>query len=155
MPRRIHVPSPLKIGTITLDKTQAHHLRNVLRLKTGAAIELFDDQGNLADATIQQCDADHVSMRIEQIQAGQSSRQIVIASALPKGERADWMIEKLSELGVHRFIPLATARSIVLPKGRNKQERWQRIATESAKQSRRAGVMQINELTPLEKVVEG
>jgi 16S rRNA (uracil1498-N3)-methyltransferase len=64
------------------------------------------------------------------------------------------MIEKLSELGVSRFIPLATARSVVLPTGQNKRDRWVRIATESAKQSRRTGVMQIDELTPLSKVVD-
>jgi 16S rRNA (uracil1498-N3)-methyltransferase len=60
------------------------------------------------------------------------------------------MIEKLSELGVARFVPLAAARSVVLPEGRNKRERWMRIATESAKQSRRRGVMRIEELTKVD-----
>jgi 16S rRNA (uracil1498-N3)-methyltransferase len=78
-----------------------------------------------------------------------SAASITIAAAVPKGERADWMIEKLSELGCHRFIPLATERSVVLPEGKNKHDRWTRIAIESAKQSRRAGVMQIDPLTPL------
>jgi 16S rRNA (uracil1498-N3)-methyltransferase len=75
---------------------------------------------------------------------------VVIASAVPKGNRADWMVEKLSELGVSRFIPLQSERSVVLPAGKGKYERWRRIAEESAKQSRRAGVMQIDELTQLE-----
>src|SRR5262249_28805891 len=73
----------------------------------------------------------------------------------PKGERADWMIEKLGELGVNRFIPLAAARSVVLPKGQGKYERWKRIATESAKQSRRVGVMQIDELTEISAALAG
>jgi 16S rRNA (uracil1498-N3)-methyltransferase len=57
------------------------------------------------------------------------------------------MVEKLSELGVAEFVPLAAARSVVLPEGKAKRERWNRIATEAAKQSRRAGVMRISELT--------
>ena len=60
------------------------------------------------------------------------------------------MVEKLSELGAAAFIPLITARSVVHPEGRGKRDRWQRLATESAKQSRRVGVMRIEELTKLE-----
>jgi 16S rRNA (uracil1498-N3)-methyltransferase len=64
------------------------------------------------------------------------------------------MIEKLSELGVDIFIPLAAARSVVLPEGRNKHERWVRIATESAKQSRRVGTMRIEQLTTLDAAIK-
>ena len=62
------------------------------------------------------------------------------------------MIEKLSELGVTRFIPLKTARSVVHPTGQSKRDRWMRIATESAKQSHRAGVMRIDELTEIDQL---
>ncbi len=75
--------------------------------------------------------------------------RLTIASAIPKGERADWMIEKLSELGVARLVPLKTERSVVHPEGKNKFERRRCIATESAKQSHRTGTMQIDPLTPL------
>ena len=72
---------------------------------------------------------------------------------MPKGERADWMVEKLSELGTTAFIPLATGRSVVLPEGKNKRERWARLATESAKQSRRTGVMRVGELTGVDALL--
>jgi 16S rRNA (uracil1498-N3)-methyltransferase len=137
-----------------LDPKQAHHLRDVLRAKIGDAVEAFDDHGNLAKASIEQCEPDHVTVRIERIDAAEPSPAITIASAIPKGERADWMVEKLSELGVSRFIPLAAKRSVVLPAGKGKHERWQRIATESAKQSRRSGVMSIDDLTPLQQAIE-
>src|SRR5205823_12780865 len=65
------------------------------------------------------------------------------------GERADWMVEKLSELGAAAWLPLITARGVVLPEGKNKRERWARIASESAKQCRRRGILRIAELTPL------
>jgi len=64
------------------------------------------------------------------------------------------MIEKLSELGVAAFIPLATARSVVHPQGQGKRQRWERIATESAKQCRRAGVMRIEPLTDLVEAIK-
>jgi 16S rRNA (uracil1498-N3)-methyltransferase len=153
MLRRVHVPT-LRTGQIELDMASARHLRDVLRLTAGMEVEVFDDAGAVASATITRCD-EAVIVNIDAISApaDANAREITIAAAVPKGERADWMIEKLSELGCARFIPLATARSIVLPEGRNKKERWMRIATESARQSRRRGVMRIDELTRLEDLL--
>lgn len=126
-------------------------MRNVLRLGAGDKVEAFDDGGAVATAQITQIEP-IVALQVEDVRRQESVIHLTIAAAVPKGDRADWMIEKLSELGCARFIPLATARSVVLPEGRNKRERWMRIATESAKQSRRAGVMQIDELTPLKDI---
>jgi 16S rRNA (uracil1498-N3)-methyltransferase len=154
MIRRVHVPQ-LRPGDLELAPAAGRHLRDVLRLAEGTAVEVFDDGGATAQGAIVALDPT-VIVRIEQIASAEASGgQITIAAAVPKGERADWMIEKLSELGCHRFIPLATARSIVLPEGKNKRDRWVRVATESAKQSRRAGVMQIEPLTPLKEAVDG
>jgi 16S rRNA (uracil1498-N3)-methyltransferase len=150
--RRIHLGTALRSGACALDAAQAHHVRDVLRLGVGHVIEVFDDAGNFAQAIIETCDARNVSVRIDAIEPKRESATIVIASAIPKGDRADWMVEKLSELGVAWFIPLKTARSVVHPKG-GKLDRWRRIATESAKQSRRAGVMQIDDLTEFAKII--
>jgi 16S rRNA (uracil1498-N3)-methyltransferase len=152
--RRIHVQDELAEGVLELDQSQAHHLRDVLRLSVGEAIEVFDDAGHVAEAKVEHCDARRVSVRVGQVRDTPDVRQVVIASAVPKGERADWMVEKLSELGVHRFVPLQTARSVVHPKGAAKLQRWRRIATESAKQSRRGGVMHIDELTSISAALE-
>jgi 16S rRNA (uracil1498-N3)-methyltransferase len=64
------------------------------------------------------------------------------------------MIEKLSELGVDALVPLSTRRSIVLPRGSGKQDRWRHLAAESAEQSARTGVMRIEPLTELPVVIE-
>src|SRR5205823_5762281 len=139
---------------IKLDATQSHHARDVLRLSDGAVVELFDNAGAVARGQIVAVDP-HVVVRVESIANGvDPSLEIVVASAVPKGERADWMIEKLSELGVSKFTPLATARSVVHPRGTGKMQRWRRIAVESAKQSRRAGVMRIDELMDLSDALE-
>jgi 16S rRNA (uracil1498-N3)-methyltransferase len=150
--RRVHTQR-VYVGQITLDASESKHLRDVLRVEAGASVEIFDDAGNTAIASVLEL-RPNVIVRVESLALSrQNHHNVTIAAAVPKGERADWMIEKLSELGVSRFIPLATERSVVLPEGRNKRDRWIRIATESAKQSRRAGVMQIDELTDLRSFV--
>ncbi|HWE92650.1 MAG TPA: RsmE family RNA methyltransferase [Tepidisphaeraceae bacterium] len=155
MARRIHLRE-LRLGQTPLDPAQAHHLRDVLRLTDGSAVEVFDDAGATAPAVLHLLGDGTAAVSVENIVAAAASGlRWTVASAVPKGERADWMVEKLSELGATAFIPLATARSVVLPEGKNKRERWERLATESARQSRRAGVMRIEELTPLAKAVAG
>ena len=145
--RRLHTPA-LSVGDIVLDPGQARHARDVLRLEDGTPVELFDDSGAVATGTLLLGDAADVRVRVAHVERPDEipGIRVTVASAVPKGERADWMVEKLSEIGVAAFIPLVTDRSVVKPEGRNKYDRWARIATESAKQSRRSGVMRIGEL---------
>ena len=146
--RRLHVPA-LRVGIVELTADQTHHARDVLRIEEHATVELFDDAGQTAQGQLSFGAHDRATVDVSEVFPPADSFHLTIASAVPKGERADWMIEKLSELGVSSFIPLATQRSVVLPGGTNKRQRWERIAIESAKQSRRPGVMQIGDLTPL------
>ncbi|MFT3788965.1 MAG: RsmE family RNA methyltransferase [Tepidisphaeraceae bacterium] len=149
--RRIFSP-PLHPGAVTLDASESHHARDVLRLTEGATVELFDESGQVATVRVM---ALHPSLicDVTDIREGASDRLGVhVASAVPKGDRAEWMIEKLSELGVARFTPLRTARSVVHPEGKGKLDRWKRIAVEAAKQSRRAGLMRIEELTDVRSI---
>ena len=118
-------------------------------MNVGDVVELFTAAGQSAAGTIVELSSESVIVEVEQIQKTTTTFQLTIASAIPKGARADWMIEKLSELGVARFVPLITERSVVHPEGKNKLDRWQRLAEESAKQCRRPGVMQIAPLMPL------
>jgi 16S rRNA (uracil1498-N3)-methyltransferase len=151
--RRFHVQR-LRTGFVDLDIAEAHHIRDVLRLTEGTSLELFDDDGQLATGLLVMVNSSAVRVEIHAIEVALNQElKLTVAAAIPKGDRADWMIEKLTELGVDRFIPLAAERSVVLPGGRNKIERWGRIALEAAKQSRRAGMMKIAELTPLHRLV--
>jgi len=148
MPRRLLVPL-LRPGLNPLPNDQAHHARDVLRLKLGDEVELFTAAGQSAAGAIAELSSESVIVEVQEIQKPTTRFQLTIASAIPKGARADWMIEKLSELGVARFVPLITEHSVVHPEGKNKLDRWQRLAEESAKQSRRPGVMEIATLMPL------
>lgn len=153
MPRRLLVPN-LHPGALPLPLDQAHHARDVLRLSQGEMVELFTADGRSALARLTTVNHEVVVATVEEISVAAVSTQLTIASAVPKGARADWMVEKLSELGVARFIPLQTERSVVHPEGKGKLDRWQRVAEESAKQSHRTGVMQISPLTTLHKLID-
>ncbi len=150
MLRRLHVPV-LRPGIIELDEAQSHHARNVLRLGVGDDVELFDDEGNTG--------AGRVSEVLPRMRIAISTTcppatelpRIAVASAIPKGARADWMVEKLSELGVVRLTPLLTARGVVMAE--NKRRRWQRLAEESAKQCRREGVLRIDPPAKLDEAL--
>jgi 16S rRNA (uracil1498-N3)-methyltransferase len=153
MARRAHVPQ-LHSGEVELEPPQAHHIRDVLRLKEGEAIELFDHRGAQGQGTIIVCSRSSVRVRVDHVDPPpHGEMELTIAAAVPKGARADWMVEKLSELGVARFIPLRTERSVVAPEGKNKMERWSRLASEAARQSRRRGVMDIEPLSELDTLI--
>ncbi|MDB5327137.1 MAG: Ribosomal small subunit methyltransferase [Phycisphaerales bacterium] len=149
--RRVHVPE-VRLGLITPDAGEGHHLRDVLRVKIGESVEVFDAAGRRAAATIFATDP-VVTLQVESLKEESLAANITVASAVPKGDRAEWLVEKLSELGTSRFIPLRTARSVVHPEGKSKTERWQRIAVESAKQCRRPGLLGIDPLTDLKRLL--
>jgi 16S rRNA (uracil1498-N3)-methyltransferase len=153
--RRVHVPA-LHAGRLSLPATEAHHVRDVLRLTVGDALELFDAAGRTAAGRVVAVSTGGVDVDVSAVAVvDRPAVALTVAAAVPKGDRADWMVEKLSELGVARFVPLAAARSVVLPGGRNKTDRWERIAVESAKQCRRLGVMVVDAVTPLPDVLRG
>lgn len=154
MARRVHVDR-VTAGRVELPREQGHHLRNVLRLESGAAVELFDDDGRVGAGTIVSVDEPLVVEVSHVAERPEAKLTLTIAAAVPKGPRADWMIEKLSELGVDRFIPLSAARSVVVPEGKNKLDRWRRIATEAAKQSRRRGVMEVGDVMGIDEALAG
>lgn len=153
MPHRVRVRH-LSIGENILPPDQAHHVRDVLRLRPPQGVELFTDDGFSAAATLAEVRPEAVVAVVESITPPPGDQApLRVAAAVPKGNRADWMVEKLSEVGVGRFIPLATERAVSLPEGRNKLERWRRLAIESAKQCRRVGVMAVDPLTKLSEAI--
>lgn len=149
--RRFHHPA-LQTGLLRLDPVQSRHLRGVLRIGVGETVELFDGTGASAMASVTRL-ADEVELQVAEVRpADEGALRLTIAAAPPKGSRADWLVEKLSELGVAGYIPLQTARTVVHPED-GKLQRWQRLATESAKQCKRPGLMEIAPSTGLQPLV--
>lgn len=132
--RRFHVPD-LGSETVTLPPEEAHHLVHVLRLREGAEVSLFDGEGRAARAEVARVSGRKVELRVL---APEPSREsplaLTIAVAPPRGDRMSFLVEKLTELGVSRIVPLETDRGRSVRKG----ERWQRIAMEACKQSGRS-----------------
>ncbi|MGA3065707.1 MAG: RsmE family RNA methyltransferase [Tepidisphaeraceae bacterium] len=151
--RRIHL-TEISLGKTDLCQAHARYLRDVLRLTPGEPVEVFNGAGSLGRGSISAIEADRVTIEITRIDPPEpGATYLCIAAAVPKGPRADWMIEKLSELGVEDFFPLITHRGVVLPKGEEKFDRWRRLAAEASRQSGRASVMQIHPLVNLPELL--
>ncbi len=151
-PPRVHLDTlqGAKSGAhVPIAPDQARHLVRVRRLEAGSAVEAFDDEGRAATGVLVQERGEWLVRLIAHPRpASRAQKALGVYTAIPKGNRADWMVEKLSELGASALVPLLTARSVVDP-GAGKLDRFTRIARESAKQSRRSGVLVIHHPMPL------
>lgn len=142
MSERFHVNRALTKGTVHVEGAEVHHF-TVSRLRPGDEVRLFNGDGHEYRAKIEELGKRAVVVDVMEILSPQRelSRGVVIASAVPKGDREHFLVEKLTELGVTRFIPLRTSRSIVQPRA----ERLQKYVVEACKQCGRNVLMQIDE----------
>lgn len=130
---RIRVAS-LSSDVVCLAGEEAHHALRVRRLRAGDRVVLFDGVGGEARAQITRADADRLEANIlSRTTTVAPRRSLTLAVAMPKGPRADWLVEKAAELGVRTLIPLICHRSVVRP-ATGKLARWRRICTSAAKQ---------------------
>ncbi len=129
------------------DKTQIHHLVNVLRLKVGDPILLFDGSGEDYICKIESIDKDCMNMNVEKRSIKKSNvGSITLACALTRRSKFDYIVEKTTELGASKIIPVITERSIVKIDEKDivsKTEHWQRIAFNASQQSRQDTITQV------------
>lgn len=144
MADRFFTPQPLSPGTILLEGDEAKHLATVRRFGVGDHVVLFNGDGREYPARIIEVGKRQVSMTVETSTAPNRERHfpLTVAAAIPKGDRCDFLLEKLVELGVSTFIPLVTERSVVIPKP-EKTEKWERAVIEASKQCGRNLLMRI------------
>jgi 16S rRNA (uracil1498-N3)-methyltransferase len=126
--------------TFTLDTTTSHYAAKVLRLSPPERIELVDGHGGQAIAELAGGDsATGLNARlVSLVRHPIADLQVTVAAALLKGPRWEVLLEKASELGAHRVVPVSAARSVVkiADKDRaNKQQRWQKICDGATRQS--------------------
>lgn len=145
-------------GKITLESDETRHLRDVLRLRAGAEIQVFDGEGNEFLCRVENISKRETTLEIiESVApaASESDLDLTLAVALLKGEKFDLVIQKAVELGVTRLVPLSTKRADVKLKDADKKlERWRKIVLEASKQSGRARLMQTGEPVDFEKFVK-
>lgn len=155
-------PSAFNFGkrTVTLASDEARHLREVLRLKAGDEVQVFDGEGKEFRAAVSQARREFAELEIgDEIDAmrPESPLELTLAVALLKGEKFDLVVQKGTELGVNQFVPLITRYADIRLRdeadGAKRVARWQRIALEATKQSGRAVVPQVTMPVPFESVI--
>ncbi|MCE9620746.1 MAG: 16S rRNA (uracil(1498)-N(3))-methyltransferase [Actinomycetia bacterium] len=124
------------LESIELSQDDAHHLLRVLRLRDGESVTVSDGQGSWRACAV----AADALRPVGDVVFEPANARLTIASAIPKGDRLEWMVQKLTELGVDEIVLLHCERSVVRWKGdRGAQQltRLTRVAREAAMQSRR------------------
>lgn len=138
---------------LVLSGDEHRHVARVLRARPGETLTLFDGAGGEVEATIAAVGAREVELTLGERRAAPGAAPavaITLLVAVPRGERMDWLVQKTTELGVARIVPVATERSVARPEaGSGRKPRWEKIAREAARQCGRADVPRVEEPTPL------
>ena len=156
--RRLFYPGKLA-PNIVIRGTDAHHITRVLRSKPGQEVVVVDNENKAAKMRLAAFSSQAVTLElIETIPpAAESSANITLAVCVLKGDKMELVLQKATELGVRRLIPLRSENCIPNydeVKREDKRERWQRIADEAAKQCGRDSLMEVMPLTELEDFLE-
>lgn len=139
---RFYCPDLAQTGNSRLGADESRHLSRVCRLGVGDVVEIFDGKGQAVLARVVKVENNGVEL----LAAGPPLPErpapfsLTLATAVPKGERFDWLVEKATELGIERLIPIMTERSVALP-GSPKLERLRRAIIAASKQCRRNRLM--------------
>ena len=131
-------------GRAVLTDSEARHLIRVMRTKIGDEALLFDGSGKEYRGRVERIGRDEVELAVLETRAPENDPEIelTMAVALPKGDRQKWLIEKLTELGVRRYIPLAVERADISV-DENVLSRLRRQVIEASKQCGRVRLMEI------------
>jgi 16S rRNA (uracil1498-N3)-methyltransferase len=152
-------PSSAARPLVSIKGSEAHHIKNVLRMKPGDSLKLFDGTGFEYEAVLVSVSAKNVAVEIQRkIEAtAQPGVHIIVAQAFLKEKKMDDLVRKLCELGASRWIPFFSQRSIARPDRKRlagRSQRWMRIATEAAKQCRRIDALQIGDALSFEEILD-
>lgn len=142
--------SQISESSIALDAEESHHLSRVLRLSEGERVFVFDGDGlewecEIASAGKRESSLTIIRQLDDQIE---STLDLTLAQALIKGDKFDWVVQKATELGVTRIVPLMTEHSDIRKaeeRAENRLTRWRRISLEALKQCGRRRLVKISE----------
>jgi 16S rRNA (uracil1498-N3)-methyltransferase len=148
-------------NTVTLSLDETRHLRDVLRLSQGDQVFVFDGEGHEYDCVISEIARDLARLKIISQTAPanpESPLDLTLGLALLKGEKFDLVVQKTTELGVKRIVPIISQRADIHLKDKSdaqkRMARWQRISVEAAKQSGRALVPAIEPPVELQNLLQ-
>ncbi len=153
-------PTDLQDERIIIIGEDVKHIANVLRARIGDALELCDGVGTDYAVVVEEVLKERVITKITASTKNQTEPpvDITLFQGVPKSDKMDFIIQKCVELGVNRFVPVTTARSVVKfgnTKDKSaKAARWGRIALEAAKQSDRGRIPVVEEPVGLNEALE-
>ncbi len=134
LPRRT-----IESAGLVLTGTEAHHCHDVLRLETDSRVVVFDGEGHEHLCKIQRASSKQVCLvEIQKQNTPPLPFRVTLAQAIPKGKTMEVIVQKATELGVHRLIPVLSERTVVRidqTDSAKKAERWHDIVVDAAKQS--------------------
>ena len=155
---RFHVVEAGPGARLELPEHSAHHARDVLRLRSGSPVRVFDGRGNEYEATLDQVSRQTVSLRLGGPIAPRLESPLHIVLALPplKGDRMETALQKATELGIAEAWPVVTARTDTAARPAlegSRQERWEKVASGAAEQCGRAVVPAVASTMTLDDLV--
>ena len=157
-PPRFHVPNAAPGARLALPEHSAHHAREVLRLRSGASVRVFDGAGTEFEAQLEEVTRRTVFARLGAAVAPrpESPLRLVLAVSPLKGDRMELVVQKATELGVAGIWPVVTFRTDAAARPAlqgSRGERWERVASSAAEQCGRAVVPEVAPTTTLEGLV--
>ncbi|RAN80866.1 16S rRNA (uracil(1498)-N(3))-methyltransferase [Bacillus sp. SRB_336] len=158
---RIHAELPLQTGAeLALPAQAAEHVARVLRLNAGDPLTLFNGDGNDYEASIVAIGKREVMVRIasRQMPNNESPLPLTLAQGVARGDKMDLIVQKATELGVVRIVPLLTERSEVKLDAARAEKRlahWRAVVASACEQSGRARVPVVAPALPLSAWLDG
>ncbi|MBE0536601.1 MAG: 16S rRNA (uracil(1498)-N(3))-methyltransferase [Phycisphaerae bacterium] len=126
----------VRIGQVTLDETEAHHLIHVLRLRIGDAVEVMDGRGTVGEGIVAATGRKSAAVDVQRVRqaAARRTARLVLAASIPKGPRLDALITQCTELGADHIALTLFERTVKQPGGRTFMDRCGKMAISAAKQ---------------------
>jgi len=148
-------PKNIQNNLFVMDKQQLHYIVNVRRFAVDDEINLFDGLGNSFTGKITEISNNQLKgIIISKTSFIKPSVEVYLYCAIAKGERAEWLIEKAAEIGITKFIPLITKRSVITSLSENKYERFNKISLSASCQCGRADIMKIEKPVIFEEALK-
>ncbi|MBT4512894.1 MAG: 16S rRNA (uracil(1498)-N(3))-methyltransferase [Chloroflexi bacterium] len=156
MHRFFVLPLCISNNKVEIVGKQVHQIREVLRLKNGDQIIVLDNTGweykvRLAAITRQKVVGEVISQAHCQ---NEPSLEVTVFQALLKGSKTDLVLQKCTEIGVARFVPIACERCVAAKPSASRIERWENIVLEAAEQSGRGNIPELGSVLDFKQACE-
>lgn len=143
---------------VTIQGEDARHLGRVVRIRPGEEVRVSVRGGRDYYGHVLTVDREEMTVKlVEEAASTELAQKICLFQAIPKGDRMETVIEKAVELGVYEIVPVETRYCVVRldeKKKTKKRERWQAIAANAARQSKRSIIPRIAPVTPYQKALD-